>query len=633
MVYGIDDTIQQKVDAYRGNPAALQRRYAQNKELIDLLALQKLKSEKDAAARDMQMKMQQTPQTIAQQYEAELAGRTKAEMLQGIAGVMKNRQNKQRANIQRMAQGIPAVAPKRMMAQGGIIGFADGNTPQDKLEKIAEIRERLARGVIDQDEADRLIEALAPTRTLKTESDEVIGQGRDSLTSPVVAAQLDYTKKMQGADKRAAAAEAGAPRGGALSGTATSTIEALDPNIGQFSGNIGQNQILGATTNISPPPPAATVPEEAPPVVSEDPPPAKPPVPQLGKNLGQVDIPDERKKFLDRDAYGTKLTDASTTKPLMTGIDRLMTQDPTQKAKEQRDIMEKYGLGLIGMSPERIAAEKARQEALAALDAQQQDPKKLERERRGAYLRGLSRAGTLAGGSQGLANLRAQQELAERNRLLQRQDIERDFEGKQQKIKETVFAAAIDASKSAYDQANQNIRSGISALSQLNTAEVNMLSKNADRILNADVANMEAEDRDTRLRVEAAMGNASQEVKVAVANLEAKTADRRLELERELDELKLEQLDRAKADQTLANIANYMGKVRAEYEKIYKDRINSLQVQGGEGASEAIKALREEMNAAIVIALGDLRNRANAIEKRLTAQYGTIGDLTYEGSE
>ena len=92
-------------------------------------------------------------------------------------------------------------------------------------------------------------------------------------------------------------------------------------------------------------------------------------------------------------------------------------------------------------------------------------------------------------------------------------------------------------------------------------------------------------------------------------------------------------MDRAKADQTLANIANYMGKVRAEYEKIYKDRINSLQVQGGEGASEAIKALREEMNAAIVIALGDLTERANAIEKRLTAQYGTIGDLTYEGSE
>lgn len=129
MAYGIDDTIQQKVDAYRGNPGALQQRYAQNKELIDLLALQKLKSEKDAAARDMQMKMQQKPQTIAQQYEAELAGRTKNEMLQGVAGVMQNRQAKQQKNLQRVAQaGLPgAAAPKQMMAQGGIVGFAQGD--------------------------------------------------------------------------------------------------------------------------------------------------------------------------------------------------------------------------------------------------------------------------------------------------------------------------------------------------------------------------------------------------------------------------------------------------------------------------------------------------------------------------
>ena len=120
MAYGIDDTIQQKVDAYRGNPGALQRRYTQNRELIDLLALQKLKSEKDAAARDMQMKMQQQPQTIAQQYEAELAGRTKDEMLQGVAGVMQQRQAQQQRNMQRVAN-----APR--MAQGGIVGFAQGD--------------------------------------------------------------------------------------------------------------------------------------------------------------------------------------------------------------------------------------------------------------------------------------------------------------------------------------------------------------------------------------------------------------------------------------------------------------------------------------------------------------------------
>ena len=50
MAYGIDDTIQQKVDAYRGNPAALQHD-AQNRQLIDLLALQKLKSKKMRCSR------------------------------------------------------------------------------------------------------------------------------------------------------------------------------------------------------------------------------------------------------------------------------------------------------------------------------------------------------------------------------------------------------------------------------------------------------------------------------------------------------------------------------------------------------------------------------------------------------
>ena len=43
---GLDQQINEKVDAYRNNPQALQQRYQQNQQLIDLLALQKLKSEK-----------------------------------------------------------------------------------------------------------------------------------------------------------------------------------------------------------------------------------------------------------------------------------------------------------------------------------------------------------------------------------------------------------------------------------------------------------------------------------------------------------------------------------------------------------------------------------------------------------
>ena len=65
----IDRDIAARVAAYRGNPEALMQQYQQSQNLLDLLALQKIKSEKEAAMRDMQLKMAQSgkPPTIAQQ--------------------------------------------------------------------------------------------------------------------------------------------------------------------------------------------------------------------------------------------------------------------------------------------------------------------------------------------------------------------------------------------------------------------------------------------------------------------------------------------------------------------------------------------------------------------------------------
>ena len=77
---GLDAQVEARMDAYRSNPQKLQQRYGQNKELLDLLALQKLTSEKKAVAADMQMKAQQNPNTIAQQREQEALELTKQEM-------------------------------------------------------------------------------------------------------------------------------------------------------------------------------------------------------------------------------------------------------------------------------------------------------------------------------------------------------------------------------------------------------------------------------------------------------------------------------------------------------------------------------------------------------------------------
>jgi hypothetical protein len=156
---GIDQEIANKVDAYRSNPQALMQRYQQNQQLIDLLALQKLKSEKDAAAKQMQLQMAQNPQTIKQQREQELLERTKQDMVKQQAGIMQQAQQRQQQNIQQVAKqgaaspqqvqqvasGLGAIAQRKGMAAGGIVAFEKGGGVEDREKKIDQYIEMLKR--------------------------------------------------------------------------------------------------------------------------------------------------------------------------------------------------------------------------------------------------------------------------------------------------------------------------------------------------------------------------------------------------------------------------------------------------------------------------------------------------------
>lgn len=143
---GIEGDVAARMDAYRGNPQALQQKYAQNQQLIDLLALQKLKSEKEAAARQMQMQMaqQQAAQgqqpTIKDQREQEVMGMTKQEIAQQVGGIAQQQQQDQQKKMQQLLQSGIASAPAPNMARmagGGIVAFAgeDGSYVQDIIEK------------------------------------------------------------------------------------------------------------------------------------------------------------------------------------------------------------------------------------------------------------------------------------------------------------------------------------------------------------------------------------------------------------------------------------------------------------------------------------------------------------------
>ena len=155
----IDQEIARRMDAYRGNPQALMQRYQQSQQLLDLLALQKLKSEKEAAMREMQLA--QGPQgglpTVAEQREQELLDMTKQELAGQVGGVARQQQQAMQGNMQKLMSGIARapgaqnVMPPQAMAAGGIVAFQEGGN-----EGLSEAeRERLSD--LERDETRRLM--------------------------------------------------------------------------------------------------------------------------------------------------------------------------------------------------------------------------------------------------------------------------------------------------------------------------------------------------------------------------------------------------------------------------------------------------------------------------------------------
>lgn len=161
MAYGIDSTLQDKVNAFRGQPQQLMQQYGQSQQLVDLLALQQIKSEKEAAARQIQMAMAQKqgqPTTIAQQREQEVMGLTRNEIAKQVQqGMPQQPQAPQQAPQQGpQGGGISALPAPNMqgmqnMAGGGIVAFAgtegsDVPNPDDEnIAKVMRLRPELSK--------------------------------------------------------------------------------------------------------------------------------------------------------------------------------------------------------------------------------------------------------------------------------------------------------------------------------------------------------------------------------------------------------------------------------------------------------------------------------------------------------
>ena len=670
---GIDQQVQQKVDAYRSNPGALQQRYKENQQLMDLLALQKIKSEKEQGAREMQMAMENRPETIAQQREQEVLGLTKQELsnkVDQVSGTMGQKQAVQQKNIQRAAAGqppaqrmpvAPSAPPQRMagvasqpasnmarMAGGGIVSFAEGGdvgreqqattllasvgispeqyqamsaqqqaqvlsmlgqqtTPNmasggivgfqqggSTNEKPPQTPEELLESVGFKGGVERFKE-LSPDKQKNVLSVINSKRGRfqpdifdrgmaflvDAVQSPVVGAvnvASDFLRTAGVMDPEA-------------TGFMEQPLDAVSQQVAKRANDprlqpIGMDRLLppppapleedGAVADMSAPAPAPA--PAAPPAFT--PPTVAPTAPDVGGISGlQPGATTQRATF--QDPSKTKLGIAN----IAAGDEQLkrsigqQDRDPAKEAAAREK-----GVGELVRREESRQAFEDEINARKALLARQNQ----KRGERGplAGLLASPRSGSTALGRIGQDLYRDQ----ERGFASELAGIDKLYE--MRKDKETAdFARAgaqVTAGTASIKTAEDAIRQGSATAANLISNRSNELTNAAKGFLEADVANMTAEQADNKNRVLLAISKADNAVKADIANLEATLSVEKLKLE----EAKIGVLSNSGKRDLIAKTMALSAKIGEAYAKIAQEDIEAkrLLFQGSEEEKKAMEA-------------------------------------------
>ena len=408
---GIDKLVEQKADAYRGNPQALQKRYSQNQELMDLLAMQKLKTEKEAASRDMQLKAEQTPSTIAEQYEQQLVGMNKDEMAGQVAGVLGQKQKQ--AQQKQQAMGMPPQKPQGQrppmpqgapqgiasqprpnmqgMAQGGIIGYAAGDKVEAKGSRLEQALKAI--GVSYEDYM-----AMRPEQKkgLDAQIQQEYVKQRKDFKAPQMPISAAIDKAMVPTDERVAsdaAAKANYDKKQSMGATGLDALLADDELLAEEADQVAKatdaaNAVNVATGQTIGQPPAGQAPAGG--------------VGGVNQNLARVGL-DVAGLSATPDTSGIskkQVTDALAGTGVTEGLKKDIAKDP---AKVQQDELTR----MSGADKSKGGLDRAGQEATynkylkekEDLDTELLDPARLKRERANAGIRGLIEGGTSRGAS------------------------------------------------------------------------------------------------------------------------------------------------------------------------------------------------------------------------------------------
>ena len=648
----MDNEVQTTMDAFRGNPNALMQRFQKGQQLIDLLALQKLKSEKEAAARQMQMQMQQNPNTIKEQREKEVLDMTKNELIQQTSGLMALNNARRQNNLKKVASagisGRPA-PNMRTMADGGIVGFQPGGSVLDKLiqEKIAEI---MADKNLGPEEKRAAIEKLREPKVPGPDSLARDVLGKDGVISSLVADQK-YDDQSMGLGFGASKGEKIQLTPGPYTTALTNELQKKTP-IGQLmKRNIADlaSQIGGPEVDTTPDPMAIGTGGYP-----------KKPLPEFVMDygygtLGTGEEPKDDK--LTAPKSGITAIDASSVKykspleSLRKEVKKLKETDDTYKIKDVDAIRKKgrddFTDATKDIIPGLESIQKTKQSDLEKLLAGKekfyegmQDPDVLRDRRLRAALAGGAGGATFGTTLGGVTRASLAEEKAqERFKVKGFQDL---FGDKKDLIKEIgkdkadILSKTFEITKTAFDigekrgdtAARENAATR-TAKAKLDATVLNAVSKDAEMFYKQDVDNATFKQRANIAHAKLMSQAADREVKVEIANLQADLGRQKNALLAEANKIKSATSLRNFRTTLFTGTQKIIADLKSKYQKVYLKAAEDAKLNpGGAAGEKRAKELIDQMNAFIKSDTASLQAVTNGIIKDLEKDISGGGGTT-----
>ena len=664
---GIDAQIKRRM---MQDPRRLQQKYRQSRDILDLIALQMIKSERDQKKKDMMLKMQDSPATIKQQMEQDLVRQTKDDLVKQTSGIMQLQNAQKNKNLQKLlasagkgrrppmagiAQPFNRSKPKtptmanplavglarapapnmqgmtRRAAQGGIIGFsAAGSVPDNKStgEQWADwFKENLISG---QDIANFV---------------------KNKLPSISPVAKTRFKQYIQGN---------------------------VAPDVLEKSGLTRDlsDDFLNPQTNVNPAKPNYTIFDDEEPfygLESYKPtgpkqfsgkPKKEPELPKEPEKSGieSIDVGNVEKLFneintklkgVGAPSYkGTEIQEgqAAAAADLMGTAKKLAETDFEQKQKDSFQTFQEQ-LGLTAdqkaILKDNIEARKTRLSDAENLFKEAYGNK--EQNRMDDLISFLVGAGGTAGLGETLGRGTEASRRNKKTRLnamaAARKDLENLFD-KKVTAQENLINKELDIKNKAFDASIKDkeiygslTEKGLSIMGTLTAEKMRGLSQDATNLINLDVAKFKEEGANLRAELSASsqvrIAKANNTVKVMVANLEGKLDQERIAVDKEIKTL-IEQGNQERALSTALNhISRTIASTQAGYTKIYQGIISKLQEsksilpEDQQGKIDSlIEFYQNEEQLQIGNAVNELKAIADTYRQKLEAIGGVSSDFT-----